>query len=436
MLRSFYYGVATFDLYPQMIDEASDCLDLGNMPPISGEEASFLVLELDRILQGLDLPLKSIPDYSKNDTVTLYDADGFKISARRCQDNCWRIDAETFERIPTMRRTAGERRKAAAADLAQMKENYTDPHTAMRKFIGACIAGDYYAASYALDLSSLSSEQRRQRGPVLAQQLAVAIQRHSYLFYQEIPDKLQNAPYTWWADRAGRITLDRQRLPEGKDAWLFTKQTVSNIPRMYEACQASPTDAGYLRLGLIVPPVQASTTVAAKRPANVPANLASPQAVLRGFFRSMDDAEINDSKLADAMVYLDLKSLPPAERGPYAAKLMPKLEAILRKAQIDLNSISDDWNAPLQKLGEDQGLPIEIQRQRDGCWRIQRELAQPRTRSLRQIGGTRSVGSRANVTARKRPRHHGELPDRGQESRLCPGGRMSRHERAQSPRRG
>ena len=204
---------------------------------------------------------------------------------------------------------------------------------------------------------------------MLAQQLAVVIQRHSYLFAQEVPDKLQGA-YTWWADRAGRITLDRQRLPEGKEAWLFTRQTVSNIPRMYEACQAAPTDPGYVRLGLIVPLVAATPTAAATRPESVPPNLASPQAVLRGFFRAMDEAEINDGKLAEGIVYLDLQSLPPSERGPLAAKLMPKLEAILRKAQIDLSSVSDDWNAPLQKIGDDQGLPIEIQRQRDGCWRF------------------------------------------------------------------
>jgi MscS family membrane protein len=370
MLKSFYYAVATFDLYPQMIDEAADCLDLGSMPPISPEETSFLVLELDRILQGLDLPIKSVADNSLAEKVTLYDSDGFKISARRCPDNCWRIDAESLERIPTMRRVAGERRKSVPAELAQMKENATDPRTTMRKFMGACIAGDYYTASYSLDLSSLSSEQRRQRGPVLAQQLAVVIQRHSYVFAQEIPDKVQGAPYTWWADRAGRITLDRQRLPDGKEAWLFTRQTVSNIPRMYEACLASTTDAGYVRLGLIVPLVAATPAAAAKRPENVPAALASPQAVLRGFFRAMDEAEINDGKLAEGIIFLDLQSLPPAERGPFAAKLMPKLEAVLRKSQIDLNSISDDWNAPLQKIGDDQGLSIEIQRQRDGCWRF------------------------------------------------------------------
>jgi MscS family membrane protein len=370
MLKSLYYAIATYDLYPQMIEEAADCLDLASMPPISSEEVSFLVLELDRILQGLDLPLKTVPDSSINDRVTLFDADGFKITARLCPDRCWRIDAETLERIPVMRRAALERRKAAPADLAQLKENYTDPRTTLRRFMFACIQGDYYAASYALDLSSLSSEQKRQRGPILAQQLAAVIQRHSYLYAQEVPDKPQGLPYTWWADQSGRITLDRQHLTEGKDAWLFTKQTVSNIPRMYEAFKSQPVDQGYQRLGLIVPLVEASPAAVARRPASVPAQLGSPQAVLRGFFRSMDEADISDIKLVDAIVYLDLQSLPPAERIPLAVKLMPKLEAILRKIQIDLNSISDDWNAPPLRLGEDVGFPIEIVRQRDGCWRF------------------------------------------------------------------
>jgi MscS family membrane protein len=370
MLKSLYYSIATFDLYPQMIDEAADCLDLGSLPPISPEEVSFMALELERILQGIDLPLKAVPDNSINEKLTLYDADGFKITSRLCADQCWRIDADTLERIPAMRRAASERRKAAPVDVSQLKENYTDPRTTLRRFMMASIQGDFYAASYALDLSSLSSEQRRQRGPILAQQLAVVIQRRSYLYAQEIPDRTQGLPYTWWADQNGRITVDRQRLPEGKDAWLFTKQTVSNIPRMYEACKTQPVDSGYQRLGLIVPLVEASPATIAKRPATVPTQLGSPQAVLRGFFRAMDEADQNDLKLVDAIAYLDLQSLPPAERMPLAIRLMPKLEAILRKIQVDLNSVSDDWNAPPLRIGEDQGLLVEIVRQRDGCWRF------------------------------------------------------------------
>ena len=86
---------------------------------MSPEEASFLALEFERVLQGLDLPLKAVPDTSINETAVLYDADGFKITARLCVDKCWRIDAETLERLPAMRRLAGERRKALNTDLAQ-----------------------------------------------------------------------------------------------------------------------------------------------------------------------------------------------------------------------------------------------------------------------------------------------------------------------------
>ena len=44
-----------------------------------------MALELERILQGLDLPLKTVPDNSINERVTIYDADGFKIVARLCR---------------------------------------------------------------------------------------------------------------------------------------------------------------------------------------------------------------------------------------------------------------------------------------------------------------------------------------------------------------
>ena len=179
-----------------------------------------------------------------------------------------------------MRRLAGERRKLLNTDLVQLKENLTDPRTTMRKFMFSCLQGDFYTASYALDLSSLSSEQRRQRGPVLAQQLAVVIQRRSYLYFQEIPDRTQGVSFTWWADHSGRITVDRQRLPDGKDAWVFTRQTVSNIPRMYEACRDLPVDAGYARIGL-----SAATRPRRRppqRPTTVPATLVAASC-LRGF---------------------------------------------------------------------------------------------------------------------------------------------------------
>jgi MscS family membrane protein len=189
------------------------------------------------------------------------------------------------------------------------------------------------------------------------------------MFRQELPDQSEGPTYTWHADRVGRIAMDRLRQSDGKDAWLFTRQTVRGIPRMYEAVQAVAPDSRYVRLGVVVPAVQASTgpTVRA-RPEEVPAHLGSPRALLQGFFRTMNAADTNDAYLADALEYMDLRNIPDADRAALGGKLAAKLQAVLRKVTIDLSSIPDDWNAPPQTLGETLGVRIEIIRKRDGCW--------------------------------------------------------------------
>jgi MscS family membrane protein len=89
---------------------------------------------------------------------------------------------------------------------------------------------------------------------------------------------------------------------------------------------------------------------------------------LQGFFRTMDSANANDAKLADALEYLDLDNVPIADRATQGSKLAARLEAILRRLPIDLSAIPNDWNAPSQILGESEGVRVEIVRQRDGCW--------------------------------------------------------------------
>jgi MscS family membrane protein len=82
----------------------------------------------------------------------------------------------------------------------------------------------------------------------------------------------------------------------------------------------------------------------------------------------MDAAEADDARLADALEYLDLGSVPLADRGSLGTKLAVKLEAVLRKIPMDLSAVPDDWNAPAQLLGEAPESRVEILRQRDGCW--------------------------------------------------------------------
>jgi MscS family membrane protein len=84
----------------------------------------------------------------------------------------------------------------------------------------------------------------------------------------------------------------------------------------------------------------------------------------------MDAADKDDSRLAEALEYLDLENVPSADRGPLGMKLAGRLEAVLRKVRLDLHAIPDAWNAGRQVLGEPQGVRIELARERDGCWRF------------------------------------------------------------------
>jgi MscS family membrane protein len=370
-LKTLYFAVLTYDLFPQMIEDAIACLDLDALQPRpSSEDAVLLVLDLEYILQNLALPLSGVPEDGAGERFLLYDAEGFTLSMRRGTDGGWRFDAATLERLPAMLRATRQRHaKRTAADMTTLEEGLTDPRATLRQFVSDAVRNDFYAAARTLDLGALSREQRRQEGPILAQQLAFVLQHRGFMFRQEVPQQPDGPLYTWHADKNGRIALDRVRQPNGKDAWQFTRQTVRNIPKMYAAVQGSEADPRYVHLGLVVPAVEAPSNAAIrKRPEEVPAHLSSPRALLQGFFRTMDHADANDAGLADALEYLDLDNIPLADRAALGGKLAVKLEAILRRVPLDLSAVPDDWNASPQVLGEAQGVRIEIIRQHDGCW--------------------------------------------------------------------
>ena len=368
-LKTLYFAVNIYDIFPEMIDDAVACLDLDGMSPRPApSDAAMLALGLENVLDSLALPLSGVPDEAVGESVCLHLEGDLNIGMRRCRDGGWRFDAKTLGHLPALRLAAAERRRKRV-NPADLRDGLADPRATMRQFISDVANGDFYAAARSLDLSSLSAEQRRQQGPVLSQQLAFALQRRGFMFRQEVPDRPDAPAYTWHADRNGRIALDRVRQADGKDAWLFTRLTVRNVPRMYEAALPTEPDPRYARLRLLVPCLQAvGGACVRKRPEEIPAHLGSPRALLQGFFRSMDAANAKDARMAEALEYLDLSALPLADRGPLGSKLAVKLEAVLRKVTIDLSSLPDDWNAPPQALGETQGARVEILRLRDGRW--------------------------------------------------------------------
>jgi MscS family membrane protein len=371
-LKTLYYAVMAYDFRPHLIDEAIACLELDDGPGREPAEAARLAIELENVLHELSVPLIAAPERVTGDTAVLYDGDGCTISIRRQTDGLWRFDRATIGRIPAMYRICLARHRDLETQRKGLREGYTDASAAMRRFLLDSLSGDFYAAAQALDLSRLDSDQRDDRGPILAQQLACVIQRRGWTYFQEIPNLPSAPPFTWHADRTGRIVLERVHQTDGSDAWLFSRQTVANLPRMHEQAQAGEPDPRWVRLGKVIPllPPDLTPSSMKQRPASVPRHLDSPRAVLKGFFRAMDEAEVSDARLPESLEYLDLSNIAPADRRARGGKLATQLEAVLRKMDIDLSTVPDDWNAPPQSLGQRQDLRVEIVRRRDGCWRF------------------------------------------------------------------
>jgi MscS family membrane protein len=372
VLKTLYFAVAAYDLRPQLLDEAAACLALDPARAANPAEAARVAIELEQVLRNFCVPLYGVPEKTPADTVTILDVDGLKISIARFNDGLWRFDADTIDRIPAMTRAARARFRSVQAERAGLKNKYTDPSATLHRFLLDTIGRDFYAAARCLDLGDIDKEERGAKGPLLARQLAFVMQRRGWVFLQEVPNHPNGPPCTWHADKVGRIILERVRGEDGKDAWLFSKKTVRNIPTMYEAARNLPADPRYVRLGIALDPLTAADnpTLGDRRPDTVPPNLSSPRAVLKGFFLVMQQAETVDAKILEALEYLDLENIPPADRRAEGTKVAGKLDAVLRKVNVDLSAIPDDWNAPRQVLGQAQGVAVEIVRQHDGCWRF------------------------------------------------------------------
>ncbi len=386
-LKTLYFSIIAYDFYPTLIDDAVACLEQGPDQARDIAETARLAIELNATLRELCLPVNAVPENPAGDTVVLFDGDGFKIALRRQTDGLWRFDRDTVAWIPAMYRLALQRHQDLQARRAGLHEDYADPSSTLRRFLVDGMAGDYYAAAQALDLSRLPTAQRSDCGPLLAQQLLFVIQRRGWIYFQEVPNNPDGPPYTWHADRDGRIVLERVHLADGKDAWLFSRRTMKNLEKMYQAAQQREPDARYVQLGCVVPPLPADALQSgSERPPSVPPQLGSPRAVLKGFFGAIDEGELDNNRLLDAIGFLDLEAMPSADRPVLGVKLAGKLDAVLRKLEIDLDTIPDSWNAPAQVLGKARGLRVELVRLRDGSWRFSKATVEQIPQLFEQMG--------------------------------------------------
>ncbi|WP_163849610.1 mechanosensitive ion channel family protein [Pseudooceanicola aestuarii] len=128
------------------------------------------------------------------------------------------------------------------------------PQSAVESFLALTAAGEDAAAAHILDLSHLSPEERRESGPALAAALKTVIERRVILDWHRLPDTpdavspqpTQNDPLAgeprrslrlWIVERDDRpvsLRLDRIKVPGADPVWVFSRQSVENIPALYD----------------------------------------------------------------------------------------------------------------------------------------------------------------------------------------------------------
>ncbi len=319
---------------PSLMREAFSCLEV-EPGSISPDVLNKMILDLEEILDELSVPLSDFNAFAGQDKVVVFKDEAMSIVLKKCQDGLWRFDRDTVSRIKSMRIVSASRTQARKLVANQLKSGLHDPNNTMSEFMEHCYKGDFITATHHLDLSGFPPDKIKTTGALIGWKLAAIIQRKGYLFTQEIPEDPDGPKYIWNASSKGMIAVQRVYKPGGKDAWLFTKDTIRAVDLMYEDIKDQPIDIRYKIMGKIVPTVPANFDpslfqIKSGKPDSVPDELSSPRKLLRNFYLAIMMAEFDIRSQKKLNNFLDLSMRPVEDLENLGPKRAVMLHAILR----------------------------------------------------------------------------------------------------------
>lgn len=372
--KTFCFAADAYSVIPEIITEGYSCLEI-EPGMFSQDILTRMVLDLEEVLDELSVPLNNMATFPSQDRFVIHKDDGMSISMKKCADGLWRFDKETVFQIKSMRNLSAKRTLDRQKISKQLKMGLGDPNKTMSEFMEHAYANDFVTATNHLDLSELSPQKAKATGMLIAWKLASIIQRKGYLFTQEIPEDPDGPKYIWKADNKGMIAVQRIYKPGGKDAWMFTRETVRSVDAMWEQVKNDPVDIRYKILGNIIAPVPDDFNpelikIKSGKPESVPDELSTPRKLLRNFFLAIMVAEFDIRMKKKLNDFLDLSMLPIEDLENLGPKRAIMLDAILRKISPDSNNIPDTWSSPSQVIRGPEGFELGIIRQHDGCWRF------------------------------------------------------------------
>jgi MscS family membrane protein len=375
MLETFFFAIFCYDLAPELIANAIDCLDYrGIGKEVHERDAALMAHELNSIITRQDIALYSVPDEKEVDgkTCVLVDRDPIHIGLYRQADGRWRFDIQTVKQIATMRLESFRGQREIQESRMKLTAGLTDPESTMRSFVADAARRDFTAAARCLDLRDVPLKLRAVRGPELARKLAFVIQRCAFVFPQEIISDPDGWRYIWHSNHRGRIMIDRVRQNDDKDAWLFSRGTLHNLDTLVEGFRNASPDPRYEFVGVVIgaESLTEGDKKSAPPPQGVPAQLGSARATLQTFLEGMDDLEFDDARTRLVLSCLNLGEVAESDRASVGLRLAAKLDAVLQHLNIDLLSVPDSWQADPQTFGKETVWQVTLALQSDGSWRF------------------------------------------------------------------
>ena len=347
MLETFYFAISGYDRVARP-DRQRDRLPrprAASTPRCASATRRLLAHQLEFILNRQGIAAVRRPRPPRRATACVLDeVGGQPIALARQTDGRWRFDAD--DRRPD--RAAEEaRRRAASARPRRPGPGWPRAGptrtTTIRTFAarrdGPARLRDWPRGC--LDLRDVPPKLRASEGAEMARKLAFVMQRCGFLFSQEIPNDPDGYRYVWHSNHRGRIMLERVRLPEGQDAWLFSRGTPAQPRR---PGRGLPPQAARPALRHCIGVVIGEDVLAAGREARVPPPAGVP-AGPRLAAEGAADVPGGDGRpgvrrrrgrRGPAGLPRPQLARPRTTARSSGSRLAAKLEAVLRRLRVDL----------------------------------------------------------------------------------------------------
>jgi MscS family membrane protein len=287
-VRALLTAVLIAQEHPEVIKAAAACLDLSGLPADQRETGSLLARQLETILRARDVDTQTLPDdgkgagrthlvaqvtavqgfvspgavppvvpqvavvlgiapfdpfaLSKGDVYVLPDGKEARIALRRMPDGRWLFDRETVAQIPKLYADAQKRLRERNREAASLNVNpdYASARATVRTLVNGYRRQDSGRILGCFDLGDIPSVARDEVGRQLANKLRQVVVRQPRIILQDIPDSNYSDAYVWVSQPEGVIELVRLPAGDRKGQWVFSRDTVRSLDKLFVAYTDKP----------------------------------------------------------------------------------------------------------------------------------------------------------------------------------------------------